>query len=29
MSRTEVEADIRETLGVVLSVFEQVPDELL
>lgn len=29
MSRAEVEADIRETLGLVLSVFDQIPDELI
>ncbi|MDH3226719.1 MAG: carboxymuconolactone decarboxylase family protein [Thermoleophilia bacterium] len=29
MTRTEVEADIRETLGLVLSFFNDVPDELI
>lgn len=29
MTRVEVEADIRETLGLVLSMFNQVPDELI
>jgi AhpD family alkylhydroperoxidase len=29
MSRAEVESDIRQTLGLVLSVFDQVPDGLL
>lgn len=29
MSRAEVEADIRETLGLVLSLFNDVPDEIL
>ena len=29
MSRAEVEADIRETLGLVLSFFNEVPDEFL
>lgn len=29
MTRAEVEADIRETLGLVLSVFDRIPDALL
>ena len=29
MTRAEVEADIRETLGLVLSMFNEVPDELI
>lgn len=29
MSRAEVEADIRETLGLVLSLFNDVPDDIL
>jgi AhpD family alkylhydroperoxidase len=29
MSRADVEADIRETLGLVLSFFNEVPDEFL
>lgn len=29
MSRADVEADIRETLGLVLSFFNDVPDELI
>lgn len=29
MSRAEVEADIRETLGIVPSFFQAVPDELI
>lgn len=29
MSRADVEADIRETLGLVLSFFNEVPDELI
>jgi AhpD family alkylhydroperoxidase len=29
MTRVDVEADIRQTLGLVLSIFDPVPDELL
>jgi AhpD family alkylhydroperoxidase len=29
MTRAEVEADMRETLGLVLSMFNEVPDELI
>jgi AhpD family alkylhydroperoxidase len=29
MSRADVEADIRETLGLVLCIFDALPDELL
>ena len=29
MSRADVESDIRQTLGLVLSFFDEVPDELL
>lgn len=29
MERVQVEADIRETLGLVLSMFDQIPDQLI
>lgn len=29
MNRAEVEADIRETLGLVLGIFDAIPDELI